>query len=280
VKGADPEQRSKVITTLANLLESKREVTRLVAAENLYPFHHHATISRALETALRKEKVVAIKATLLRQRCWLLGSNAEKFALSFLRRPFPSELLRAEAVACVGRQGKASLAATEALREAWRQDDSPLVKRAACVALAAVGAKEALAEMTEGLLLNEMSDCSATALAAMGTRAAYEALLQGIEDAHRRGHLSPQGLGALFSFSQQPFFAQTAIERLLVEIINDGRIGWVSRIRAIEELARTPGQQLLQKVASNYKEPLSDNDRYVQQALERWRATQLSNKGQ
>jgi ATP-dependent exoDNAse (exonuclease V) beta subunit len=49
---ADPGRRDRLVRTLLNLLESRREVSRLVAAESLFPEHRRSEVRRALQAAL------------------------------------------------------------------------------------------------------------------------------------------------------------------------------------------------------------------------------------
>ena len=83
----------------------------------------------------------------------------------------------------------------------------------------------------------------ATALAALGSEAAYRELQRGAGDGLRRGRLSAQLVSALSAFSEKPFFERAPTLALLAQVAGEARLSPVTRQRASAELARLGARQ-------------------------------------
>ncbi len=265
---AQPERQGKLVPTLLNLLESKQELRRLIAAELLFYDHREPRVVKALAQALGREKVPTVKATLLRQLCWNLTPEVERTALALLDRTGP-EVLRAEAALCLGRGGRLTAASVAGLREALRGDPAPAVRGNACAALGSARAKEAVAEMAAALTAPEVDWRCSMALAAVGTREAYLALVAGVEAAAKRGVMPTQHVSALASFAESPFFSKSGALALLSRVVGDRKLSWVARKRAVAELSRLGGKAELRKLRSGLEGEPDEADGYVKAELDR-----------
>lgn len=234
--------KEKLVTTLTNLLESKVERTRLMAAASAEPHLGEADLRRALQAAWETEEAPAVKALLLRQLCRAPGANGGLLARTTLASKVEqAAVVRAAAATCLGRaSGKARLAAGEALRKLLgdQGDASPQVKGDACEALSRLGDKAAVPALAAQLGDPKIAWRCATALAAMGGKEAFEALLAHTQARVERGPLPAQQLRALASFSGQPFVDAEPLKQVLKQAAGGKEQGEETRAVAKEELAR------------------------------------------
>jgi uncharacterized protein YjiS (DUF1127 family) len=241
VKARTAERRAKVVTTLVNLLESRRELTRLVAADSLFFHHQDPAIVKAVRAALEAEKAPTVKATLMRQVCWKKSGWTRQKALALLSTD-EHELVQAEAATCLGRfrgdTGARAEAVVEALEKSLAEQRSPRVRGNACASLGALGADESVPRMAK-LLSDRAVDwrCS-SALAQLGSEAAYRALKAGVGRALAAGRMPAQHVSALASFSARPFFEHREVAELLGSIARSRKLSWVARRRAVAALGR------------------------------------------
>jgi hypothetical protein len=215
--------RKKLRTTLVNLLESRRELTRLVAADSLYPLRRDPAVAAALSRALKRERSAPVKAALLRQLCWSPGPQPRRAALGLLA-PATPEVLRTQAVACLARGGGAADGqVAAALRKVLQKDPSPALRGAACAALGQLGSQQAVADLAAGVGRGpQQGSLCAAALAAVGSAGAYRALVRAIEAALAAGSLPAQAADALASFEGQAFFDRQAVLALLERMARSG----------------------------------------------------------
>ena len=240
-KGRTPSRRKKMITTLANLLESRREVSRLMAAESLYPVRKERVIIKALGEALIRETVPGIKAVMLRQLCWTPGPNAEKIALALLGGANPA-VVRAQAAACLGHLPKLSAAGGKALLGALEATTPPRVVGAACAAAGRHRLAGAVTPMATLLEKKQLGWRCAPALAAVGGKAAYKALFKAIISALGQGKVPAPYVSALGSFAKQEFFNREAVIRLLEQIVARKGQSKLALVTAEDELKRLKGK--------------------------------------
>jgi hypothetical protein len=237
---SDPERKAKVVTTLCNLLESERELSRFAAADSLYPEHREPKVLSALRARLPREPSPAVKTALLRQLCWEPGTEARAAARELARATGP-EALRLEAIACLGR-GRSGPEVVSLLRELLRAEKAAPVRVSLCAALAELAATEAIPELAAQLDVPDADWRCATALAALGSEAAYRELQSGARRGLERGRLSAQLVSALSAFSEKPFFEREPTVALLARIAAETRLSAVTRQRASAELARLGGR--------------------------------------
>lgn len=238
-KARTPSRRKKMITTLANLLESRKEMSRLMAAESLYPVRKERVIAKALDGALLREKVPAIKAVMLRQLCWTPGPARSKAALALLGGANPA-VVRVQAARCLGRLATLSAPGQKALLKALAGED-PRVAGAAC-AVAGKHRVAAAVPTLAGLLgRKDLGWRCAPALAAVGGKAAYTALLQATASGAGRGKMPAPFISALTSFSGQAYFDREQVMGLLERIAANKSVSKLARLRAGEELKRLKG---------------------------------------
>jgi hypothetical protein len=274
VKSRTPERRAKVVTTLVNLLESRRELTRLVASDSLFFHHQDPAIVKAVRAALDVEKAPTVKATLMRQACWKKNDWTREKALSLLS-PGEHELVQAEAATCLGRfsgeTGARAEVVIEALEKSLDRPRSPRVRGNACASLGALGADEAVPRMAKLLADREVDWRCSTALAQLGSEASYRALKAGAQAALSAGRMPSQHVSALASFSQKPFFERREVSSLLKRIASARRkLSWLARKRAVAELARLGAVAELQGLRAAYAtEEQREGDRRVVEELER-----------
>jgi HEAT repeat protein len=247
----DPQRRTKVVTTLANLLESRRELTRLAAADNLFLHHRDPKIVAALEQALTAEKVPVVVAAMLRQVCWRTGPSVRQRAIELLD-PAGDERVRAEAATCLGRHGKRSKESVAALVTTLKTDRSSTVLGNACAALGALRAEEAVEPMAAKLEDPKVGWRCSAALAEVGTASAYRALVAGVAAALDRGRMPTQHLSALGSFSGKKFFERQRVVALLERVAGTRELSWVARVRAVQELGRLEGSAELGRLRKLY----------------------------
>ena len=240
VKQRTASRRKKMITTLANLLESRKELSRLMAAESLYPVRREPPVVAALSAALIRESVPGIKAVMLRQLCWTPGPRTEKLALALLPAANPA-VVRARAAACLGHAPTLSAAGRKALIKALSSARAPRVVGHACVALGRHRVAGAVAPMAGLLEQQTLGWRCAPALAAVGGEAAYRALLKATAAALNRGQLPAPYVLALGSFGGQEYFDRPAVLRLLERIQKNDKLNAVSRNHAAGEIARLQG---------------------------------------
>jgi hypothetical protein len=239
---SDPERKTKLITTLCNLLESERELTRLAVADGLYPEHREPKVQSALRARLPREPSPAVKTAVLRQLCWEPGAETRATSRE-LAGANGTEALRLEAIACLGRGGSAP-DVVGLLRGLLRSEKkSAPVRAGLCAALAELRAADAVAELAGQLDVPDADWRCATALAALGSEAAYRALQGGARRGLERGRLSAQLVSTLGAFSGKPFFEREPTLALLAKIAADARLSAVTRQRASAEIARLgPGR--------------------------------------
>jgi hypothetical protein len=269
VKRRNPDRRPKVVTTLANLLESRRELTRLVAADSLYFHHQEPKIVKAVKKALAAERVPQVKATLLRQACWRWSSWIEQLAIRSLAAKSP-ELVRAESASCLGRHLRAAKKAIAPLRQALGTDPSSRVKGNVCAALAGLQDTDSVHLLAKQLEVEGVGWRCGTALAALGTKEAYRALKGWITRALDQGKPFPaQHVSALASFTSKPFFEQDQVLTLLTKVAADKRLGWLGQRRAVQELGKLGGEEQLRELRRSYQ---GSADNPVVREIERWLA--------
>jgi uncharacterized protein YjiS (DUF1127 family) len=273
VKSRNVERRDKVVTTLANLLESKQQQTRHAAADSLFFQHRQPKIVAALKQALQREKVPALRATILRQACWTPAPWVLKRARALLQPP-AKEPVRAEAASCLGRHPKAAMSARQALRTSLAKDSAARVRGNACAALGSHADAAAVPAMAAALLDQAIAWRCGAALAAVGTKPAFKALLAGVEAAMKRGHVPAQHPAALASFAGRPFFRRPDVSKLLERIAAKRKLSWIARKRAVLELGRLKGSlPYLTRLKASYTPTgatkLSETDTYVLKSVER-----------
>lgn len=235
VKTRKPDRRAKVVVTLANLLESRRELTRLVAADSLFPHHRQPKIVAALREALQVEQVPTVKATMLRQACWGPSDWSRTAALKLLAPDEPPPV-QVEAAVCLGRQQKGEVV-VRALVASLDGARPPAVRGQACAALGALGAVEATAAMAARLDDAADSTHCVPALAQLGTREAHDTLIKAARAALAAGKLLPQYPAALAAAAARPFFERDTVAQLLAEAASGTELPLVTRLRAVRELA-------------------------------------------
>jgi HEAT repeat protein len=237
VKRRRSENLDKLVATLTNLLESRQELTRLVAADSLYPFLQQPRTVTALNSALQVERVASIRAAILRQLCWKGSREVFNKALAHLA-PSAPEPVRAEAATCLGRQDPMTEASIRALKKSLSRDPSARVRSNACAALGSPAAAAAVNVVTEHLGDKQVAWRCVTALAAMGTKPAYAALKQLVSQSIDKGHIISQSIGALASFHDKPFFEKAQVTALLSRITADEKLGQVAVQRAVQRATR------------------------------------------
>lgn len=275
VKSRKRERRPKVVTTLANLLESRRELTRLVAAESLFPHHAAPAIVAATRRALAVEKAPAVKAALLRQSCWRPTDWARRVALELLD-PAESPRVQAEAATCLGRIARSSegkehrVPIVRALVSALDRTRTAAVRARACAALGAAGAAEATAALAALLDEPDLAGRCAPAVARLGTRDAYEALLGAARQGLAASRTLPtQLVSALTAFEGRPFVDREGLAQVLQEIAGQRAQSWVARCRAVEALTRLDSRAHLDQLRRAYAAgERSEDDERVLKALE------------
>ena len=211
--------KEKLVTTLANLLESKSEPTRLMAAASAEPHLGEADLRRALQQAWEAEETPAIRALILRQLCRAPGANGAPLSRGALDSKVEQPaVVRAAAAACLGlAQGEQVVLAGQALRKllAEEGDADSAVRGDACEALGRLGDEAAVSTLAAQLGRPALAWRCATALAALGGEKAYQALLSHTRSRVERGPLPAQQLRALASFSGQPFADSEALKKVL-----------------------------------------------------------------
>lgn len=237
VKGRRRENIDKLVTTLTNLLESSRDLTRLVAAESLYPFVHLPRVITALSQALRVERVDPVRATLLRQRCWKMDDQVRDQALALLGPKTP-EPVRAEAATCLGRQERPSAASLQSLRRILSRDPSDRVRSNACATLGTLHDAGSVPLIVKLLDDEKVAWRCVTALAAIGTRPAYEAIRGLVSRSIVNRRIVAQSIRALTSFEDEPFFSRSEVVELLSRIVADSTLGQTPVRMASRELQR------------------------------------------
>jgi HEAT repeat protein len=241
-----------------------------VAADSLYFHHQDPKIVKAVRRALAAERVPLVKATLLRQACWRWSSWIEELAIGSLGGKSP-ELVRAESASCLGRHLPAAKRALAPLRRALKNDPSPRVKGNLCAALAGLQDTASVPLLAAQLELEGVAWRCGTALAALGTRPAYQALKRRIAGSLRRGKPFPaQHLAALASFASKPFFERDRVLTLLEKVAGDRRLGWLSQKRAVEELGKLDGEQQLRQLRERYKDRQTSAGNHLMREIERW----------
>lgn len=236
-KRRTPSRRKKMIITLANLLESKQEVSRLLAAEGLYPDRKERAIVEALGGALIRETVPGIKAVMLRQVCWTPGPHAEKVALALLGAANPA-VVRTQAAACLAHLPKLSAAGGKALLKALTGKTPPRVVGAACAAAGKHRLAGAVAPLAALLDKQELGWRCAPALAAVGGKPAYKALFKAITSTLAQARVPAPYISALGSFAGQEFFNREAVIRLLEQTVARKGLSKLAHLRAEGELKR------------------------------------------
>ena len=237
-----PRLKEKLVATLANLLESKSERTRMAAASYAEPHLGEADLRRALERSWKEEETPAIRAVVLRQLCRAPGSNGQTLARGALasNKEQPA-VVRAASAACLGlARGKEIPLALAALRTllGTKGDASDLVKGEACEALGRLGQEEAVPELAAQLGAPKIAWRCATGLAAMGGQNAYQALAAHTAARVERGPLPAAQVLALASFAGQPFVEKAALGDLLKKVAEGKEQGAETRAAAKAELAR------------------------------------------
>lgn len=267
LRRADAVARAKLAKTLRNLLESDEELVRLVAAESLYPHLREPEVVPSLSAALGRERVAGVRAAILRQLCWS-PAKQDTLARPLLARALP-EPVRAEAAACFARGQVAAVETIAALRASLKADPSPTVRGNACAALGAQRAEVAISELAVAASQTGIAHRCSSALAAIGSRAAYAELVKVVSDALGRGRVPAQHLAALASFSAQPFFEQEKVRPLLARVAADNRQSRIARLRAVAELARHGGQAELRSLRESVRREEGEDALAVREAIER-----------
>ncbi len=240
-KRRTPSRRKKMITTLANLLESRREVSRLMAAESLYPVRKERLVVEALREALIRETVPTIKAVMLRQICWSPGPFAEKAALALVGAANPAAV-RSQAAACLEHLPKLSASSGKALVAVLSGKAPEGVIGAACAAAGKHRVAAAVAPMAALLERPKLGWRCAPALAAVGGKAAYKALFKATTGALGQGKVPAPYISALGSFAGEKFFNREAAILLLEQVVARKGISELALLRAQEELKRLKGK--------------------------------------
>jgi HEAT repeat protein len=253
--------------TLVNLLESKSELTRLVAADALYDSHSQPTVTAAARRAFVAERSPTVKSALLRLLCWTPTPEVEREALALLERTAP-EQARVTAADCLAR-GKPSTVAVAALRAVLRDDPSPMVRGRACGVVGELRLGAAVPEMAALLAVPDADWRCAQALAAVGDAAAYRALLGAVAAALRRDRVPVPFVAALQSFDDRSFFERAATIDLLAKIVERRVLSWPVRQSAARALGTIGGKAQLRRLATLYVGELSEGDRKVREAIER-----------
>lgn len=273
VKSRKRERRPKVVTTLANLLESRRELTRLVAADSLFPHHAEPAIVAATRRALALEKAPAVKAALLRQSCWRPTDWARAAALELLD-PEEQPGVQAEAATCLGRiAGGADKArrvlVVRALVAALDGKRTAAVRASACAALGDLGAAEATAALAALLDEPDLAGRCAPALARLGTKDAYDALLGAARQGLAASRALPtQLVSALAAFEGRPYVDREGLAQVLQEIAGQRAQSWVARRRAVDALTRLDSRARLDQLRRAYAAgERSEDDERVLEAL-------------
>ena len=223
-----------MITTLANLLESKKEVSRLMAAGSLYPVRKESVIASALDGALLREKVPAVKAVMLRQLCWTPGPRTEKVALALLGGANPAAV-RVQAARCLGRLTRLSAPGQKALLAALAGED-PRVAGAACAVAGKHRVAAAVPRLAALLGRRDLGWRCAPALAAVGGKAAYAALLQAMASGAGKARVPAPLISALASFRGEDYFEREKVAPLLKRIAANKSMSKLARLRAGAEL--------------------------------------------
>jgi hypothetical protein len=240
-KGRTVEGQRKIGLTLANLLASKVEITRRMAAELIGPYLIDEGVAKNLKEAFLREKGTATKTALLRQLCRFFFSETEPTARSLLGDRSLPEAIRVEAATCLDHSEKLASASIAALRSALKEDPSPRVKGDACTALGRRGIEEAVQDMAALLRDERVHWRCGPALAALGTRPAYLALLGATRDTLRRESMPASFITALASFREKPFFEPEPVRSLLQQIARNTKLSPFSRERAILQIERLFG---------------------------------------
>lgn len=271
VKSRDPEKAAKVATTLANLLESRRELTRLVAAESAFYQHRDPRLAAALKQAFRSERAPAVRATILRQLCFAPSSAAlANLAAATLLAPQEHELVRTEAASCIGRQQAQREAAVPALQAALKREYPARVRGDCCAALGALRATESVAQLVALLSQEDVDWRCGAALGEIGTEPAYRALIEAVEQTLGRGRIPTQHVTALTSFEGTRFFERERVLGILGRIAAERRVSWVARKRAVAELGRMGGRAQLAELRRVYGAVGAQaSDELVRKELER-----------
>ncbi len=227
--------REKLVTTLANLLESTRPRTRLMAAASLQPHLKHPDIRKAVGAAWVGEDVPAIQATMLRMLCLAPGGGGPATAAAALggKAELPVQV-RAEATTCLGKAKAPASEHITRLRKLLSGKEKPAVRGAACEALGMLGAAAAVKELAAGLGEPKIAHRCATALAAIGDDQAYAALRDATRAKLGRGRVPAQQVRALASFEGKG----EELKQLLEAVAADAAVGASAQDAARQALAR------------------------------------------
>ena len=265
----ETERRPRMTTTLRNLLESRNELHRLVAAESLFDDHRDAGVRAAMRLALQRETASAVSAALLRQLCWEPDGETLRAALGHLRAGGP-EPLQLEAITCLGRS-QTSPEGVVQLRQTLRQSTSPTLRGALCTALAEAGARSATPEVSAALDAAGADGRCAMALSALGGEQAYRALRRATAASLERGHAAAQSVTALLTFRGEPYFERDQVLALLVRQVSAPRASWTSRLRAVAGLGTLGGRVELHGLRARFPgaDELAEGDRQVIAAIDR-----------
>jgi len=234
--------KEKLVTTLANLLESKTERVRMAAAASAEPHLGEAELRKALQKSLKDEETPAIRAVVLRQLCRAPGGDGRAFAHGLLAsKEEQPAVVRAAAAACLGlARPKEKPLALAALRKLLgpKGDTSDEVKGEACEALGRLGQDEAVVELAAQLGAPKIAWRCAAALAALGGQKAYQALMTHTAGRVERGPLPPAQVRALASFDGGAFVEKAALVEVLKKVAEGKEQGKETKSVAVAELKR------------------------------------------
>lgn len=231
IKRRTASRRRKMVTTLANLLESRRELTRLAVAHNLYPVRDQSAIRAALRQALSVERAAVVQAVLLRQACWTRRPWAEGQAVKLLSGS-ASVPVRVAAAACLAQPGQLSKAGRLAVDQALRREKAAPVLGNLCAAVANGRLVRSSASVVALLKRPGVGWRCAPHLAALGTPGAYRGLLGAAEQALGRGDVHAALVSALGSMAGKPFYQAAAVNTLLGQIVASDKVTEPARARA------------------------------------------------
>lgn len=234
-KQRSQELRERLRATLTNLLESRKDRTRLMVAHHLDPHLEEAQVRTALDRALARETIPAIKAMLLRQACRIPTERLQAQSRSLLSSKVP-EVVRVEAVVCLGRRGPPSELTLQALRKVLGADPSARVRGQACLSLGALGDEGSATLMASALASEPGLEPCASALASLPARTGLPALLGQVRRIlSAAGTLPPQVVPALASLARSSGTPSDhdAVQQLLTELS-----AATSQPTSLRELAR------------------------------------------